>query len=167
MVKIFYLHSFYVAKQRILECVDWPIKNKYLLNAVWNVYRNNDMVKYVHVKFSCRMHLSVFMHVVKMAQLKNIGLRYSQTIDVSFVGPFWNDIWLDLRREIMLGHNAQRHLGRSENWIFCVSLATSKFNIWLNILSRICQSIGCHFICSVDTLITWANTCYLFILCKT
>jgi len=79
----FYLHSFYVAKKRLLECVDWPIKNKYLLNAVWNVYRNHDMVKYVHVKCSCRMHLSVFMHEVKMAQLKNIGLRYSQTIDVS------------------------------------------------------------------------------------
>ena len=39
-------------------------------------------------------------------------------------------------REFTLRHNAQRHLGQSEDWILWVSLVTRIFNVWRNELSR-------------------------------
>ena len=72
----------------------------------------------------------------------------------------WNDVWCsDKWWEIKYRHNVQCHLGQSENWIFCVPLVTPTWNVWRNVLSRICRSIRRHFKHSVDTLIA------VFIIC--
>ena len=63
------------------------------------------------------------------------------------------DVWDNNRREVTKRHYAQRHLSQSEDWIFCVSLATRTGNERRYALSRICRSIGRHFKRSVDTLI--------------
>ena len=54
---------------------------------------------------------------------------------------------------IGLSHIAQCHLGQSEDWIICVSLALYTCNVWRNMLSRICRSIEHHFKCSVNTIL--------------
>jgi len=51
----------------------------------------------------------------------------------------------------VIRHNAS--FGQSEDWIFCVSLATRTCNGWRNVLSRNCRTIGRHFKRSVDTFI--------------
>ena len=52
----------------------------------------------------------------------------------------WNDAH-NKRREFTLPYNV-RHLGQSEDWIFCLSLVTPT---WHNVLSRIYRSIRRHF----------------------
>jgi len=47
-----------------------------------------------------------------------------------FCRTIWIDVWFNKRRKITLCHITQRHLGQSEDWIFCVSLATSTCNVW-------------------------------------
>jgi len=42
----------------------------------------------------------------------------------------------DKMREFTLGHNVQRNLGQSEDWIFWVSVVTPTCNVWHNELSR-------------------------------
>ena len=52
-----------------------------------------------------------------------------------------------------LSHNAQRHLGQSEDCIFCVSLAMRTCNVGHYLFSSICLSIW-HFLHSVETNLT-------------
>jgi len=54
----------------------------------------------------------------------------------------------------------KRHLGKSKDWIFLVSLATCTSNVWSNAISRICQSIRPHFKRSIDRLISKADQMY-------
>ena len=64
-------------------------------------------------------------------------------IDVSttsFFGPS-KLTFAPTRWEITEHHNAQCHFGQSEDWIFCVSLATCTCIGWHNILSGFCRSI--------------------------
>jgi len=65
----------------------------------------------------------------------------------------WNDVLCDIMQKFTLCHNVQHHLDQSENWIFCISLVLHTFIVWQNVISRMCQSIGRQFKCSVDTLI--------------
>jgi len=58
---------------------------------------------------------------------------------------------LNKRQEFTQHHNAKRHLGQWEDWLFCVLLAMCKYNIWLNVC--ICWSTGRHFKHSVGMLI--------------
>jgi len=47
----------------------------------------------------------------------------------------------------------EHHSSQSEDWTFCVSLATRTCNVWYKLLSPICQSTGRHFKHFVDMLI--------------
>ena len=47
---------------------------------------------------------------------------YQLTYQHSVCWTIWNDVWSGKKREITWRHNAERHLGHSEDWIFCVSL---------------------------------------------
>jgi len=71
-------------------------------------------------------------------------------IDNPFVGP--SEMTSDKRRELMLRHNVQHHLGQTEDGIVCVSLVTRNWNVWRNALSRICRALDANS-SSVDTLI--------------
>jgi len=83
-------------------------------------------------------------------------------IDKPVCQTIWNDVWPCKRWEIMLHHNAQCHLGQSEDWVLPVSLsARTASNVWRNVLSRICQSIEHHFKRSVNTVILQQADCYL------
>jgi len=64
-------------------------------------------------------------------------------------------------RTIMQRHNGQCQTGQSEDLIFFVSLTLRTCNVWHNVLSRICWSIGHYLKRSVDMLISkhiqWNN----------
>jgi len=56
-----------------------------------------------------------------------LQLKFRQSV----CRTIWNDfIMLDKKRKFTLCHYVQRHLGQSENWIFCVSLVTRTCNVW-------------------------------------
>jgi len=65
----------------------------------------------------------------------------------------WNYVWPENKRQMTKHHNAQCHLGQLEDWIFCVSLSRPTCNIWRNVLSHTCRSIGCQFKRSINTVI--------------
>jgi len=59
-------------------------------------------------------------------------------------GTIQNDICTIKGRKLLNVIDAQCHFCQSDDWIFCVSLATRTCNVWRYVLSHICRSIGRH-----------------------
>ena len=80
--------------------------------------------------------------------------RCQQTYHHPVCHTIWYSICSDKRWEIMLCHNAQHHLGTSDNWMFFVSLTKCTCSVWRNVLSHIFSEHRMHFKPFLDSLFT-------------
>jgi len=77
-------------------------------------------------------------------KLQLFYLTLNWCINNPFVRQSKMMLCLKKMRAFKLRYNV-RHLGQSEDWIFCASLVTSTCKVWCNTLFHICQVLFCRY----------------------
>ena len=83
----------------------------------------------------CHAKIHEFMTTAKSMRRK--GTQCIEDWELTYQQTAWNDVRCQTKLwKFTLRHNAQCHLGQSEDWIFWVSLVTHTCNVWCDKLSR-------------------------------
>ena len=120
---------YYVFWLTLMMLYVWCYEMSCLLSEIFWHCLTNRLSKVCHLSmFFCKHFHWLLSFIIKwiFGVLQGIFQHMCVLVWLPYPLPLcwtiWNDVCSVKKREIMLRHNAQHHLGQSEEWIFCVIL---------------------------------------------